>query len=165
MVQGYPTEALTAFDSSLAINKQLAEADPGNLSWLSEMVGAYSRVGDDLLAQGHSTAALKMFSASLAVSERLPPVSDPLAARSGGLVRNVGDRLKTQRNLDEALRPIAKASPFSNARRHRPQQHRWQSDLSVAYDKFRNVLRAQSKFDEALKPIAQRYLPQQLAVA
>jgi hypothetical protein len=55
--QGNLREAQAAFGESLAISQRLAELDPINAGWQSDLAGALSRVGDVLQAQDRSEEA------------------------------------------------------------------------------------------------------------
>ena len=55
--QGKLTEAMAAFEEALAISRRLAEQDPSNAGWQSDLAAAHNRVGGVLEAQGKLTEA------------------------------------------------------------------------------------------------------------
>ena len=69
--QGKLTEAQAAFEEALAIRRRLAEQDPSNAGWQSDLAVAHNWVGGVLQAQGKLTEAMAAFEEDLAIRRRL----------------------------------------------------------------------------------------------
>ena len=103
--QGKLTEALAAFEESLAISRRLAEQDPNNAGWQSDLAAAHNRVGGVLQAQGKLTEAMAAFKESLAISRRLAEQDPSNAGWQSDLAaahNRVGGVLEAQGKLTEA---------------------------------------------------------------
>ncbi len=81
---------MAAFEEALAISRRLAEQDPSNAGWQSDLAVAHNRVGGVLETQGKLTEAMAAFEEALAISRRLAE-QDPSNA---GWQSGFGDRLR-----------------------------------------------------------------------
>jgi tetratricopeptide (TPR) repeat protein len=67
---------MNSYRAFLAIRERLAQSDPCNAGWQSDLSTAYQNVGDVQLAQSDLAGALKSYGDSLAIMQRLAR-SDP----------------------------------------------------------------------------------------
>ena len=103
--QGKLAEAQAAFEEALAISRRLAEQDPSNAGWQSDLAAAHSRVGGVLEAQGKLTEAQAAYEEALAISRRLAEQDPSNAGWQSGLAaahNRVGGVLEAQGKLTEA---------------------------------------------------------------
>ena len=146
--RGNLSEALEAYQSSLAISERLASADRGNAGWQRDLSVSQEKIGDVLRAQGNLSEALEAYQSSLAISERLASADRGNAGWQRDLSvsqEKIGDVL--QGNL---LRAIFLKRLRRTSRRLRYQSERlasadrgnagWQRDLSVSHNKIGDVL-------------------------
>ena len=149
------SQALKAFDDSLAITKLLVATDRSNTQWQRDLSVAYSKVSDVLKAQGKLDEALKLYRDRLAISERLAASDRTNTQWQNDLsisYEEVGDVLVPQGKLDEAL----KAYGDSLAIRERlaaadGSNTLWQQNSGASYQRIGDVLVPQGKLEEALK--------------
>ena len=103
--QGKLTEARAAFEEALAISRRLAEQDPSNAGWQSDLAVAHNRVGGVLEAQGKLTEARAAFEEALAIRRRLAEQDPSNAGWQSALAvahNCVGGVLEAQGELTEA---------------------------------------------------------------
>jgi tetratricopeptide (TPR) repeat protein len=151
--QGHLHEALTSYQSGLAISDRLAKS--GNADWLQrDRAVSYKRIGDVQIAQGHLPEALAAYQSGLAIADRLAK-SDLGNTRwqrqLSDSFDNIGDVQVAQGHLLEALTSyqsslaivdrLVKADPGNTS---------WQHDQSVSYERIGDVQRVQGHLPEAL---------------
>jgi tetratricopeptide (TPR) repeat protein len=152
--QGELDEALKAYQQTLEIFKKLAEQEPINASWQSDLSNSYERVGDLLRDQGDLAGALNSYRQSLTIREQLAK-QDP---GNAGWQRNlsvsynkVGDVLVPQGKPEQALDLYQQGLTIAKRLAKQDQSNSdWQRDLSVSYNKVGDVLVAQGKLEQAL---------------
>jgi tetratricopeptide (TPR) repeat protein len=109
-LRGNVEKAHTAYQQSLEIIRRLAEQDPTNRGWQSDLSKSYERVGDVLRDQGDLAGALNSYRDSLAIREKLAKQDPSNASWQSDLsssYERVGDVLRDQAIWPARLTAIA----------------------------------------------------------
>jgi tetratricopeptide (TPR) repeat protein len=152
--QGDLPGASAAYRESLALIRQLAESDPANALWQSDLSVSHNKIGGVLRDQGDLAGALAAYRESIVVRRRLAE-ADPSNTdwqRDLSVSHNkIGDVLRDQGDLPGAL--AAYRESLSLRRRLAeidPSNALWQRDLSVSHNKVGDVLHEQGDLAGAL---------------
>jgi tetratricopeptide (TPR) repeat protein len=144
-LRGNVEKAHTAYQQSLEIIRRLAEQDPTNRGWQSDLSKSYERVGDVLRDQGDLAGALNSYRDSLAIREKLAKQDPSNASWQSDLsssYERVGDVLRDQGDLAGALNSYRDSIAIrEKLAKQNPSNASWQSDLSSSYEKAGDVLR------------------------
>jgi tetratricopeptide (TPR) repeat protein len=133
LAAGDRTEALTAYEESLAIRRKLAAADPGNAGWQRDLSVSLERVGDVRLAAGERAGALAAYDDGLAIRRKLAAADPGNAERQAELVISLykvstaSDPSRARAVLREALaiaETLARAGKLTAAQQNWPQMLR-----------------------------------------
>ena len=151
--QGELDEALKAYQQTLEIFKKLAEQEPINASWQSELSKSYERMGNVLHDQGDLAGALNSYRQSLTIREQLAEQDQSNSDWQRDLsvsYNKVGDVLVAQGKLEQALDLYQQGLTIAKRLAKQDQSNSdWQRDLGVSYNHIGDVLRCQGKLNEA----------------
>jgi tetratricopeptide (TPR) repeat protein len=152
---GNLSEALTSFQTSMAIQKRLTDADPRDAGRQRDLSVALVKIGEVLRRQGDLSEALTNLRTAMAIDERLADASPESALLQRDLLvthNMIGNVLRDQGNLSEALASYRACMAIAQRLVDTdPGNALWQRDLSGAHIKIGNMLRNQGNLREALK--------------
>jgi tetratricopeptide (TPR) repeat protein len=155
---GRTTEALSSYRSSLALNKRLAESDPGNSATQHRLAITCQDVGDVVINRGDLAIGLKLYREGHAILEQLVsscsvdscPNPDILDSLSRSYVR-VGDALSKQGDLPGALESFRGALAVNKRlTAFDPTNTEWQRNIAVSHQRIGDVLLWQQDHPAAL---------------
>ena len=155
METGKPAEALEAFEKALAIQQQLADADPAISEYQSDLALSHNNIGTVRLRMGKPEDALTAWGKALAINQNLadahPAVADFQSAVAG-THNNIGDLLSQTGKPAEALQAhqkvLAIRQKLADAR---PAVADFQSDVAASHSSIGYMLSQMGKPAEALQ--------------
>ena len=126
-----------AYGESLVIRKKLAEGDPTNTGWQSNMSVSFERIGTVAMAQGKLEEAADAYGESLVIRKKLAE-GDPT---NNGWQRDLsvsyvqlGDVAVAQGKLEEAAKAYGESlAIFKKLAEGDPTNTGWQRDLAYSY--------------------------------
>jgi tetratricopeptide (TPR) repeat protein len=155
METGKPPEALEAFRKALAIQQQLADANPAIPAYQSDLALSHNNIGTVLLRSGKPEKAVAEWRQALAINQKLadahPAVADFQSAVAGTR-NNIGDLLSQTGKLAEALQEHQKALAIRQKRADaNPAVTDFQSDLAASHSSIGYLLSQMGESAEALR--------------
>jgi tetratricopeptide (TPR) repeat protein len=142
--------AIDAATKAGDIAKALLESNPDDVHWQHNLSIIDNRIGDVLKAQGRLDEALGAYRDGLDIGKRLTeqnrdnnPWQRKLSERLSDSESGVGDVLKSQGHLDDALNAYRDALAIDEALS-------WQPELARIEQRIGAVLKAQGHLDDAL---------------
>ena len=131
VLQGDLTSALTAFERTLQISEQLAEADPSNALAQRDVSYSLGRLGDVWVTQGDLTSALTAFERMLQIDEQLAEADPSNAEAQRDVALSyyvVGQTLAEQGLTEGAVSALESALEINKALIQRSPNPQWLAD-------------------------------------
>jgi tetratricopeptide (TPR) repeat protein len=150
--------ALTQFEESLKIRKQIFEANPNSAQAARDLSVSYERLGDFYLARGQAgdaELALTQFEESLKIDQRLfeaNPNSAQAARDLSVSLSKVGRVYLLSGDSDRALRSYQQALQIGQAlHQGNPDSSHLARDLSVLQSQLAEISESRGEVEQALK--------------
>jgi tetratricopeptide (TPR) repeat protein len=130
--RGNLAAAVTAYQSALRIQEQLAARDPANTEWQRDLSVSYERIGDVQRTQGELATALSAYQQGLQIAERLAardPANTEWQRDLSVSYERIGGVQRAQGKLDDAIAAYRKQLELKP-----DHEHAWNS-LGIALNK------------------------------
>ncbi|HEY7096979.1 MAG TPA: protein kinase [Terriglobales bacterium] len=147
--------ALSSFQKSLAIRKQLLAQNPSDPQSKSDLAEAYDKLGNILGQMGHKDQALSSLGQALEIRKKLAEASpsDMMAQYNlANAYDSLGDVYADQNELDRSLEMVRLSlGIFEMLLVKDPQNERYRRDTSIERKKVGGIFEEQGNFESALE--------------